>query len=97
MRRLALLLLFPVAALAAEPIAVSEMGGDSIALHDDQGTCPKDTKRAVYTVRPPHNQVINGCYVVVDDHVVMGFEDGDRGAVRVDMFKWARGKKPVTM
>jgi hypothetical protein len=73
-----------------------EEGMDVIRLHEDAGEhCgPAGAKRATYTMRPTVRQkpemagkVIEGCYVIQDEHVLMIFADGDQGALPLQAFK----------
>jgi hypothetical protein len=67
---------------------------DVITLHSEQGPiCPANSKRAVYFVAKT-NESVEGCYVVKDKAVHLGFVDGDNGALPVEMFQWAAGTAP---
>jgi hypothetical protein len=74
----------------AEPVP----GKDNITLHSEKGDiCPVNSKRAVYfVVKTGEN--IEGCYVVRDRLVHLGFVDGDTGALPVEQFTWAPGNQP---
>jgi hypothetical protein len=67
---------------------------DTITLHSDQGPiCPPASKRAVYWVSKT-NEYVEGCYVIRDQEVHVGFVDGDRGVLPVSQFQWVPGQTP---
>jgi hypothetical protein len=74
----------------AEPVP----GKDHITLHSEQGPiCPPSSFRAVYYVSQT-KESIEGCYVVKDGMVHLGFMDGDRGSLPLDQFTWVPGSAP---
>ncbi len=69
-------------------------GSDSITLHSEKGDiCPEGAKRAVYYVAKT-KESIEGCYVVRDKVVHVGFVDGDSGSLSADLFTWVPGNAP---
>jgi hypothetical protein len=67
---------------------------DTITLHSEQGPiCPPNSKRAVYFVSKT-NESVEGCYVVVDRVVHLGFVDGDKGSLPMEQFQWVPGQAP---
>jgi hypothetical protein len=75
----------------AEPVP----GKDHITLHDEKGDiCPPGSFRAVYFVSKT-NETVEGCYIVRDRMVHLGFMDGDRGSLPIEQFTWAPGKAPA--
>jgi hypothetical protein len=73
-------------------------GSDVIRLHDTSSElCAPmgaEVKRATYTMRhtvrsKPEmaGKVIEGCYVIRDEQVMMIFADGDQGALPLQVFK----------
>jgi hypothetical protein len=74
----------------AEPVP----GQDTITLHDERGEiCPPNSFRAVYFISKT-KETVEGCYVVKDGTVHLGFIDGDRGALPAEQFTWAPGARP---
>jgi hypothetical protein len=67
---------------------------DSITLHSEQGPiCPVNSRRAVYFVSKD-GSTVEGCYVVVNGTVHLGFIDGDTGGLPVEQFTWVPGNRP---
>ena len=67
---------------------------DTITLHSERGEiCPIASKRAVYYISKTKESV-EGCYVVKDGIVHLGFIDGDNGALPIEQFTWVPGNAP---
>lgn len=74
----------------AEPVP----GKDSITLHSERGEiCPANSRRAVYFISS-NGTSVEGCYVVRDNVVHLGFIDGDTGFLPVEAFTWVPGNRP---
>jgi hypothetical protein len=72
--------------------ALSLPNGDSVRLHDaSSDLCAPagpEVKRATYVYRPEAGKpLVEGCYLVRDDMVLMIFADGDQGALPLQAFK----------
>ena len=83
-------LLLAVTPADAKPVSRAFASGpnsDSITLHDEQGEiCPKDSQRATYFIFRTQ-ETVEGCYVIREGVVHLGFIDGDRASFPVNMFK----------
>jgi hypothetical protein len=67
---------------------------DMITLHSEKGDiCPDGAKRATYYVGKT-KETVEGCYVIRDGVVHMGFVDGDNGRLPQEQFTWVPGNAP---
>jgi hypothetical protein len=101
MKTLAFLgLLFFCVPASAEQFAVATDAGDTLELHDVvHGKCPAGIREARYIYdakkgAPP----VDGCWKFFPEQNVIAliFEDGDTLVVKVEVFTWKRGRKPVS-
>ncbi len=68
---------------------------DSVTLHSEKGDiCPEGAKRATYYVSKT-KETIEGCYVIRDKVVYLGFLDGDTGNLPAEAFTWVPGQAPA--
>ncbi len=79
---------------ATSPQARPDGTRDTITLYSEQGTiCPPNSKRAVY-FNGATKQEIEGCYVIRDGKVHLGFVDGDNGVIPESVFVPVGGSAP---
>ena len=84
-------LLVSFAASAAIIGSAHSSRGDRIDLHDQRGTCPENTRRAVYFVAQDGSSV-EGCWALAEGRVLLAFEDGDRYNFPRELFAWVEPK-----
>ena len=102
MKRLLLALALYAGSVSAEPpqvpVAVARLSDGELVviLQSQQGHCPDGLKQ-MYVVAPQAYMIWAGCYMTQAGQVHGVDEDGDRFSVPVDVFQWAKGKKPVSL
>jgi len=87
----------PIASFIARP-DISD--SDRVDLFNEQGTCPKEAKRALFTYRhgAPRelgSTKVEGCWALIEQRIYMMFEDGDRAALPTQAFNWVAGRPPA--
>ncbi len=83
-----------VVSKATSPSARPDGSRDSITLYSEQGPiCPPNSKRAVYS-NGATKENIEGCYVIRDGAVHLGFVDGDNGVIPESVFVPVGGTAP---
>ncbi len=86
----------PVSAVskATSPGANPDGSRDVVTLYSEQGSiCPPNSKRATYFVGA-RKETIEGCYVIRDNQVHLGFVDGDSGVLPASAFIPVGGAAP---
>lgn len=78
----ALVALGALAGAQAEVVGVVESSVERIELHDEVGICELGAKRVVHFNLRDKVQ-LNGCYRIVNGHVIAGFFDGDHAIIPV--------------
>ena len=88
----------PIASLISRP---DINDSDRVDLFNEQGTCPNEAKRALFTYRKAAPRQlggtkVEGCWAMIEQRIYMMFEDGDRVALPTQDFNWVSGKPPAT-
>jgi len=87
----------PIGSFIARP-DISD--SDRVDLFNEQGTCPREAKRALFTYRhgAPKSlggTKVEGCWALIEERIYMMFEDGDRAAIPTQAFNWVSGRPPA--